>query len=495
MNVCCIYSTENYVSGEKPLKNFSEVHIGLTYIVTVIKQADYHVQLLVFTPHTHYERLLQETVTRDHPQLFCLTAATPQYQFICEIAKKIRKLSPLSHIILGGPHATLNPESTMQEGCFDAICLGEGEFAVTEYARQIRAGTMPAHIPNLWIRNRDTGDIEKNQQAPFITDLDALPAMDMTLWEDWIAYQSQLMTVLVGRGCPNKCAYCSNHALAKLGHGSYVRFRSPENVIREIQQLIAKYPAMKGVYLRAETFSVNLNYTIALCEQLTILNKRLAQPLSYIMCFSPHSKLVANDQLFQALKAANVAFVNMALESGSERIRRDILRRPRYTNQDVIQFCQRAKQFNIHVSLCNMMGLPDETLADFKETVACVRECQPYHAHLYIFYPYPGTDLYGTAKEMGLFSGEIVNPIVERKIARLRLPGFPRWQIQREFFLFYYHIFKGHRPFYQIAGRIVREMIFMNSHVNALFKKFIVRKYLHGLIRKISTDPKNQFLA
>jgi anaerobic magnesium-protoporphyrin IX monomethyl ester cyclase len=62
--------------------------------------------------------------------------------------------------------------------------------------------------------------------------------------------------VLVGWGCPFKCTHCSNHALARIAKGSYVRMRAPQNVVREIEQLVAEFPLLDEVYLEVESLGL-----------------------------------------------------------------------------------------------------------------------------------------------------------------------------------------------------------------------------------------------
>ena len=101
-------------------------------------------------------------------------------------------------------------------------------------ASQLKDDKWPTGIPNLWIRDPDTKEIEKNSTAPFNEELDTIPHVDRTLWEFWTANPHEEASVLVGRGCPYKCTYCSNHAMEELAEGKYVCYRSPEDMILEI---------------------------------------------------------------------------------------------------------------------------------------------------------------------------------------------------------------------------------------------------------------------
>jgi radical SAM superfamily enzyme YgiQ (UPF0313 family) len=230
MNISCICSVDDFVSVEKPLPSFASVPFGLSYIATSLKHAGHKVLILVATPETNFSDMISKFVKKYNPRLFCLTSVTSQYHLISDIAKAIKAVDSSIYVLLGGHHTTLNPEETIKEPYFDAICIGEGERAVVEYASYIERNEQPTGISNLWIKNKNEAFVEKNPPAPFIQALDDLPHIDREMWDKWVAETDRMPSVLLGRGCPNKCTYCSNHALAKIAGGRYVRFRSPEDV-------------------------------------------------------------------------------------------------------------------------------------------------------------------------------------------------------------------------------------------------------------------------
>jgi len=93
-----------------------------------------------------------------------------------------------------------------------------------------------------------------------------------------------------------------------------------------------------------------------------------------------------------------------------------------------------------------MMGIPGESVADFRETLQMVRRCEPDNIWLSIYYPYPGTDLYCLAKEQELFKKEIISHVLERKRPYLNLPGFSKRRIRIEYILFKFNVYKGKQP-------------------------------------------------
>lgn len=469
MKVVCVYSTEHYYSVERPLHSPVEISFGIASIATALMHAGYDVRLLVVTPRTDISTLVRQCVAEQRPALFCLTAVSSQYELIRAVAREVRQNDPSVRILLGGHHATLNPERVMEATEFDAICIGEGERAVVAYARQLEGGGVPSGIPNLWLRIGE--DVERNQPDAFIQDLDSLPFVNREIWREWIADDGRGAALLLGRGCPNRCSYCSNHALCRIASGRYVRFRSPANVICELRQLLQTSSDLERVYLEVETLGANLEYTFELCAHLAEFNRGREKPLSFGTNLALVRKITADEDLLTRLREANFVFLNIGLESGSERIRQQILRRPRYSNDEIISFCRMAANHGLAINLYVLIGVPGETMADFRETVAVTRNCMPANVSLSIFQPYPGTDLYTTAVEMGLIREETLISTAERRVARLDLPGFSRRQIQWAYITFYYRVFRGSRPLADRLAVTVRTALEAWPEVSAFYHR------------------------
>lgn len=457
MNILCVYSLTTY-SLKKELYSPGDIPFGISYVATVLKQSGHNVKLVVITPTTKLEKKFKDIFKGFHTDMVCLTSVSSQMPLIRKIGYAIRKAAPRTFIVMGGVHPTLNPDDTISADFVDAVCVGEGEEAVIELSEQLQAGTAPSGIKNLWIKNHSTGQIQKNPQRPFRKDLDSLPFIDREMWEPYISNKKGVLyTVLAGRGCPNRCTYCSNHALARVAKGKYVRFRSPDNIIEEIRQLVERDPNVKTVFFEIETLGASLNYTYELLSKVAEFNRGLEKPLRFGTNLALNAQIKHNKRLLKAFREANLDFFRIGLESGSERIRREVLNRPKYNNHDLIEFCRMARKFDIKYTINILIGLPGETPEDFRETIRVTRECKPtFGVSVNIFYPYPGTRLHQVCMDQNLITKKTGRILSERTGTVLYMPCFPPWQIKKEFILFYYKVHRGMKPWGDIASKTLR---------------------------------------
>ncbi len=473
MNILCVYSTDYlFSSPSKPLVNASEIPFGLASVITVLEKSGHSVELMVFNRKTN-PAILKKYIELAKPKLACFSSVFTQFNMIKEIAGRVKSIDPSIRTVIGGTHATLNPEDVINEPCFDAICIGEGENSIVKLAKNLENGHWGG-VNNIWFKD-SSGKIEKNPQDEFIQDIDSIPYINRKIWNKWLlSPNDSAATILIGRGCAFRCSYCCNHKLAKITSGKYLRLRSVQNVIGEIKSILSDFPHTKTIYFEIETLSLHYDYMLELCEALKKLNEELEQPLSFGTNFTVTKNLVASLELTaKKLKEANFKYINAGLESGSPAMRK-ILRRPEYDNEDMVRFCKILQENGIETNLYILIGLPDETPEHFQQTIDVTKKCMPQNIMMSIFYPYPGTDLYQYAKEKGYLqdTGSLKNRL-ERLNVFLDSDQFTKKQIIHEFRTFPSKIYKGVWPSVRIAFTLFDRTLFTNPVLRPLYVGFL----------------------
>jgi radical SAM superfamily enzyme YgiQ (UPF0313 family) len=458
--IACVYSVELYGTVDRPLQYWGNVPFGLSLIATCLEATGHAVRCWVICPATPLDRVAAEMVEEFGCDMVAGSAVTTQFPVIVNLCREIKRRKADIWTVVGGAHPSLNPEDAIARPDIDAICIGEGEAAAVAFAGAVERGERPGGIPGLWIKSRGGSGLDQTPPAPFQSDIDAFPMVDLRHWAPWVNEADRSFRVVIGRGCPYGCTYCSNHALKNVTTGKYVRFRAPEKIVDEINALVAVYPDIERLYLEVETIGALPAVAIDLCDRLAAFNAQRDRPIEFRANLAVTSRLAQSadetHRLLSAFQRANLRFLSVGLESGSERIRRDILSRPRYANSDLIRFCTLAKRYDVNVLLFVMIGLPTETAADFLETAAVARACEPSALSESIFYPYPGTKLFQLATDMQLMNAAAIETKAERLRPYLRLEGFPRWRIAFEYVFITWRVFHGRWP----LSRLVRKMAY-----------------------------------
>jgi len=484
MKILFVYSVQKSILKEKPLLGQEGIYLGLSYIAGLLKEKGHECRLVILDRKykKHNLKILREKIKNFNPEIIAFTAVFSEFEFIYNIAQAIKTGFPNLFLIAGGVHITLNPKEEYLD-VFDAICIGEGEFPTLELVERLQNGQAINDIKNIWVKTN--AGISKNPTRPFVTDLDSFPFPDREMWQEWILEPNTRLTILVGRGCPFNCTYCSNHMLKKVSEGKYVRMRSPQNIISEIKELYSDFPLTKEIYLEVETIAVDITWLEEFCDKLYEFGKQTGFKIKFGTNLRIFPSLDIEFVFDQFIKA-NITSVTIGLESGSFRIRKDILNR-NYSNELILKTAQIAKNKGIDLALFNMVGLPTETPTEFSETLQINQIVQPAYHATSIFFPYPGTKLYEMCEQMGLLP-EKINTKEERQFANLDLPGFPKKEIQKSFDSFHYNVYKVKENKSGSKSFLYFTMKYLGHNFYSNLKIMLIRTLYKTKIKKLATS-------
>jgi radical SAM superfamily enzyme YgiQ (UPF0313 family) len=442
MHILFIYSTTKTITCRKPLKGQEDIYFGISYISSVLRENGHSTSLVVLDRKYSKKnyRTVARGINRHKPEVVCFTAVNSEFPFICGIANFMKENYPTIFRVVGGVQVSINPREEYLD-IFDALCIGEGEYPTLELVTSMQAGKSILEIPNFWFKHGES--IIKNAPRPFIENISQLPFPDRKMWQKWILRPNSRFTLLLGRGCPFSCTYCCNHRLKRIAPGRYVRLRDVQNIVDELNALTVEYPCANDFYLEVETCGIDPKWLIDLCEELYKFNQQFETPKT----FATNLRVFPNiddEAIFRLLKRGNFTAVSIGLESGNDRVRREILRRE-YSNDDIRRVIGTARRYGIKVGIYNLVGIPGETHEEFLDTLAMNQELQPDWHATSIFFPYEGTDLHQVATDMGVLPPDL-DFNNERQRAVLHLPGFPKLAIQHEFDAFHFNVYKkSHR--------------------------------------------------
>ena len=367
--------------------------LGLLYISSVLRAAGHEVRLSIAASQDPV------AVARDwQPGIVGYSVFTGSQRFYRDLNLRIKQQLPGVLSVFGGPHPTFFPEFLEEPGV-DAVCIGEGEGAMLDLAAAVQGGRPLTGIDNWWFKHE--GGVERNAIRPLEDNLDLLPLPDreMLFAEDGYTRQSGIKHFMTSRGCPYECTYCFNHALAKIYGVKRNRLRqmSVGRVIKEVGSVRDRYPLQFVVFVD-DLFIIHV-------EWLRELAARFPAEVGLPFFCNVRANLVTPEKM-GLLKQAGCASVAMGVETGSEKLRNEILRR-NLSDRQLIEASRLIREAGLQLLTNNMLGLPGGTLTDDFETLALNQACRPGYTSCFLYQPYPRTALGEYAREHGYFQGSV----------------------------------------------------------------------------------------
>ncbi|MFH0907060.1 MAG: radical SAM protein, partial [bacterium] len=338
------------------------------------------------------------------PDLIAFSSFTGNYRWCLNITHAIKNISNIP-IVFGGVHPTAVPEKVLSNDFIDFVIVGEGEFAMLDLIEHLFQGK-PINelfdVPNICFKHENR--IYLNSPRPYIRDLDSLPFPDKQLFFDQEPFfRKNPYLIMTSRGCPYNCNYCSNNMFRNLYscEKQSVRRRSPDNVIEELLMSKKRWD-IKRVYFMDDVFTFSTPWLREFIEKYI---QKIKLPF---YCYV-HPLSLTREAAF-LLKKGGCYLVGMGVQSGSERIRKDIYNRLD-SNDKIIEAMSYLKENKINVQVDHIFGAPSENEEDLKESMQLYRKLKPEMILTFWLTYYPKTKIIEIAKRFGTLSDKDVNDI------------------------------------------------------------------------------------
>lgn len=223
-------------------------HLGLAYLSSFLEKSGYAVSLFDSALLKWPENDLAEKIIAAKPCLvgfsLFVNNARPVLQFIHELRLK----GCTSHITLGGHHATFNCREILKDNPgVDSVVRGEGEEALADLVGRILTGQAWQTLANVAYLD-ETGKVKMNPCRPLLKELDALPFPSRKPYARTLE-STKIAAMVSGRGCYGDCSFCSIRAFYRLSPGKIWRWRSPGNVVDEMEEVIRNFGVTSFIFL------------------------------------------------------------------------------------------------------------------------------------------------------------------------------------------------------------------------------------------------------
>lgn len=409
----CILPSSPWLADSK-----TNVPLGVLYIAAVLREQGHDV-VVTSMLNKRYEgsiELPDSVMDADaHMFGFC----TPQFGEALELAAYIKDRAPGALLVAGGPHPSYEPRETKEAGrqecyhykgvlpkrrdyravdereLFDSVVVMEGERAILQLLTDWDAEQLQPYY---------YGDKSDNP------DLDAVPfpAWDLLphdhIYNDGVAVMKHhyfpnekhpdasgaVLSLIGTRGCPYRCTYCSTPWI-----GQKPRFRSPQNIVAEIEKAVGL--GIRMFKFQDDTCTLHAKKLRALGDAMQARFGRDS------IAARVHTRSnVMNDDIAESLKRMSCRVTCFGIESGSQQVL-DANRKGTNVEQNTHAIIN-AHENGFYTIAFLVVGMAGETLKTMRETQQWLLSVKPYldSCNLAVGIPYPGSRWWTHPEESGI---------------------------------------------------------------------------------------------
>jgi 5-methoxy-6-methylbenzimidazole methyltransferase len=241
-------------------------------------------------------------------------------------------------------------EMLRQCRAIDSVILGEPELPFSCLAGSSLAGGHIHRIPGLAVRDGSGGcSITKPEQ---IQDLDSIPFPVRT---DALLRLPEV-NILGSRGCYGKCSFCYINTF--FTGGTSWRMRSPENIVREIDDLISKTGLKNFYFTDPNFFGPGRTGQARALQIASLISQRGIRFGIEARVNDIHEETIA------ALVDAGLSHILVGLESGSDSSLRRMKKLTTVAQNE--QALRILRKYGVEPNVGFIMFEPDSTLKDLR---------------------------------------------------------------------------------------------------------------------------------
>jgi anaerobic magnesium-protoporphyrin IX monomethyl ester cyclase len=378
------------------------IPLSLLCMATPVINAGYDVKIIDQRVEPRWRSILKEELQKDPICVGVSSTTGPQLRHALEISIMVKEYGN-SPVIWGGTHPSLLPAQTLKNENIDIVVQGEGEETFPELVQALDGKRPLSTVKGIWYK--DNGHTKNTGMRPFI-DLNKQPPLPYHLIDlrkcTRMMFGIEHLDFFTSRGCPHQCTFCYNAAF----HKKKWRPMDPDIAIQRIKDFVQRYN-VKGLFFNDSNFLVDLHRGREILEGM--IKEDLNVSISKInIDFLTLLKMDEKD--FTLLQRAHCRHLQMAVESGSKKIRK-LLKKP-VDVQRLFEINRNLKKSDMAPYYAFMMGFPTETEEDLSESISLAQrlldENPKADASFNIFTPFPGTELFDITVKNGLHPPECI---------------------------------------------------------------------------------------
>ena len=364
------------------------IPLGLAYLGAVAEKAGHQVTVIDCQGERLNYDSFRQRIAGVPSDVIGVTSTTLLYNSAKTIMETAREVHPNAVTMIGGSHVSFWDENALNETkALDVIVRKEGENTFLELLQRIEAQKSYSDVLGTTVRTKD--GIVRNQDRPFLHDLDSLPspAYHLLPLDSYHRMGKTIFPIVTSRGCVQWCDFCSTVRMFGRGY----RVRSPKKVVDDMEALHNKYGESQFTFYD-DAFTINRNHTLEMCADMKARGLDVE--------WDCETRVDAVDkELLEKMQDAGCITIWFGVESGSEKILDKMHKK--INREQVRAAFKMAQKAGMMTIASAVIGFPGETEETAWETINFINSLNPDDIGCYIATPYPGTPMYDEVVKNG----------------------------------------------------------------------------------------------
>jgi anaerobic magnesium-protoporphyrin IX monomethyl ester cyclase len=428
--------------------------LGLGYLSSYLKNHGINTVMVDGLKEQLNSSRMMKRILDLEPDAVAITCLTAFYKETVSLSRELKKRKITT--IIGGPHPTFLPYQTLVESQADYVICGEGEIPLLDL---IKNNFLNENIQGVYSLENLKNENQTIIKAQIIENLDNLPFPD---WEQMNPYDYQkaphgavikgfpVGVIVTSRGCPYECTFCAAPKFCD----RKIRFRTPENVVEEIEYLINKFK-IREIHFEDDNLTFDPDNIKKLCRLL--IEKKIN-----INWACPNGIRADNisPEIIQLMKDSGCYYFAYGIESANPQILKNIKKKE--SIETIEKAIEIADRIGISTQGFFIFGLPGETETTIEENIHFAVRSKLSRAQFIILDVLPGSELWDTLKGKFIANWEkesyrepewLPEGITKEQLLAAQTKAFNKFYLRPKIFLRLLKLV-NHRQIYYLIKRL-----------------------------------------
>lgn len=318
--------------------------------------------------------------------LVCVESIVQDHCEAIKVINEVKRINCNAIIVLRGEICSFLPYECMEHiPNIDYVMRFENEKTIIELINCLNGKIDIEKVHNIAYRDDKDNIIVNTLEKP-IENLDDLPMPKRQLYDLPQYFKRSKETIVrSSRGCPGKCKFCNKTQLAPFRTFSINRFCD------EIEELISY--GFSQFFFSDDTFAYSNERLDEFYYEVKKRNLNIR--------FTSNLRIIdINEEKIKKMKEVGAYRVFVGIETinavSSKNINKNI------TSEYIIDKINILKKYNMEYHASFIVGSPDDTIDDLKETSKFIQIIEPTLVSFNQLKPMPGTDIYNFPEKYGV---------------------------------------------------------------------------------------------